>query len=106
MRSVSASSVSSSRGFAIDAPRRGRPAEMSDEAVLNRIRALARRDAGLFRVHRTHPGLYARARRQFGSWSAAVERAGLDYRMALDRARSRSIRVRRGRRRRDRRPSD
>jgi len=43
--------------------RRGRPVEMAPETVLERIRGLSERREGLFRVHRTHPALYARARR-------------------------------------------
>ena len=80
--------------------RRGRPVEMAPLRVLERIRQLAGRSAGLFRVHRTHSALYARARRQFGSWAAAVAAAGIDYRQSLDRARERSVATRRRRRRR------
>jgi hypothetical protein len=69
--------------------RRGRPALMPREAVLERIRALSRRAAGLYRIHHTHVALYARARRQFGSWAAALAAAGIDYRDVLRRARSR-----------------
>ncbi len=70
---------------------------MTREAILRAIRALARGSPGLFRVHRTHPALYARARRTFGSWSAAVRAAALDYAFALQRARARSSRTRRRR---------
>lgn len=84
--------------------RRGRPLLMSREAVLERIRALAGRPEGLFRMHRAHPGLYARARRLFGSWSSAVSAAGLDYAAAVGLARERSLRMRRNRRRGVRRP--
>ncbi len=80
--------------------RRGRPVEMAPLRVLERIRQLAGRPAGLFRVHRTHSALYARARRQFGSWAEAVAAAGVDYRRTLDRARERSVATRRRRRRR------
>jgi hypothetical protein len=66
-------------------------------AVLRRIRRLASRAEGLFRVHRTHGDLYARARRQFGSWEAAVRAAGCDYDIALERARRRSLESRRRR---------
>ena len=38
------------------------------------------------RVHRTHPALYARARRAYGSWREAVAAAGLDYARELDRS--------------------
>jgi len=78
---------------------RGRPRLMSSTAVLEKIGQLATRRDGLFRVHHTHPGLYARARRQFGSWAAAVRAAGVDYDTALTAARSRSIQARRRRRR-------
>jgi hypothetical protein len=81
------------------AARRGRPVEMTPLRVLERIRQLASRADGLFRIHRTHSALYARARRQFGSWADAVAAAGVDYSNALDRARQRSIATRRRRRR-------
>ena len=74
--------------------RRGRPLEMPPEQVLDRIRELGRQDR-LFRVHRDQPGLYARARRLFGSWSAAVQAAGFDYRDAIENARRRSVETRR-----------
>jgi len=77
---------------------RGRPSLMSSAAVLEKIGQLAGRREGLFRVHHTHPGLYARARRQFGSWAAAVRAAGVDYDNALNTARRRSIQARRRRR--------
>ena len=79
-------------------PGRGRPSLMSAAAVLEKIGQLAIRREGLFRVHHTHPGLYARARRQFGSWAAAVRAAGVDYDTALSAARLRSIQARRRRR--------
>lgn len=79
------------------ARRRGRPLEMTPQEVLARIRHLAG-NGSLFRVHRDHPGLYARARRQFGSWAGAVANAGLDYTGALGAARRRSVATRRGRR--------
>ena len=75
--------------------RLGRPPDMSPAELLERIRRLAASRDGLFRVHHRKSGLYARARRNFGSWSAAVEAAGLDYREALNGARRRSIRARR-----------
>jgi hypothetical protein len=80
--------------------RRGRPALMNRDALLERIRLIAR-DGGLFRIHRTHGGLYARARRQFGSWADAVRAAGLDYVGAVVVARQRSIETRRRKRRRE-----
>ena len=78
---------------------RGRPILMAPSMVLEKIRQLSRRREGLFRVHHTHPGLYARARRQFGSWAAAVAAAGMDYGSSVSAARQRSIRGRRRRRR-------
>jgi len=80
--------------------RRGRPPGMSSPELLDRIRRLAVTREGLFRVHRRHSSLYARARRSFGSWSAAVVAAGLDYREALTGARLRSLKTRRRRSRR------
>lgn len=81
------------------APRRGRgrPLLMSRDAVLERIRQLAAREEGIFRVHLTHSGLYARARRMFGSWAAAVEAAGVSYGQSLSQARGRARRTRRNR---------
>ena len=70
---------------------------MTREEVLSRIRHLAA-NGDLFRVHRDHPGLYARARRQFGSWAGAVANAGIDYSGALDEARRRSVVSRREKR--------
>jgi hypothetical protein len=75
---------------------RGRPALMTAHALIDRIRELAERGA-LFRVHHTHGRLYARARRQFGSWAGAVRAAGIDYRQAVARARARSLEARRRR---------
>jgi hypothetical protein len=75
---------------------RGRPALMTAPAVFDRIQELAARGA-LFRVHRTHGRLYARARRQFGSWAGAVRAAGVDYRQAVAHARARSLESRRRR---------
>jgi len=75
--------------------RRGRPIEMAPETVLARIQGLAARDDGLFRVHRTHPALYARARRLFGSWEGAVRASGLDYSGIVARAFERAARSRR-----------
>ncbi|HET9253019.1 MAG TPA: hypothetical protein VFP58_12975 [Candidatus Eisenbacteria bacterium] len=73
---------------------RGRPALMRPDAVLDKIRRIASEN-GLYRVHRTHSSLYARARRQFGSWEGAVKAAGIDYREALTVARRRSLETRR-----------
>ena len=88
------------KGAAGDARRRpGRPLEMSDAEVLTRIRQFAAESRGLFRAHHAQPALYARARRLFGSWSAAVRAAGLDYELALDSARALAAQARRQRRR-------
>ena len=78
--------------------RRGRPLDMPPEAVLDRIRQLAAREAGLFRIHLTETSLYARARRLFGSWQGAVRAAGLDYLDVLEGSRRRAILGRRTRR--------
>ncbi|NOT34791.1 MAG: hypothetical protein HOP12_11555 [Candidatus Eisenbacteria bacterium] len=75
--------------------RRGRPAIMSREEVLEMIRRLASRPEGLFRVHDTHGHVYARARRQFGSWAAAVRAAGENYAQVVAAARRRSAASRR-----------
>jgi hypothetical protein len=80
--------------------RRGRPPKMSAAELLDRIRRLAETREGLFRVHQRFSSLYARARRNFGSWSAAVQAAGLDYRLAMNGARQRSLKTRRRRTRR------
>lgn len=80
--------------------KRGRPLLMAPEAVLDRIRQTAARGDGLFRVHLEQPALYARARRLFGSWSAAVAAAGLDYGAAVETARARSLNTRRQKTRR------
>jgi len=80
-------------------PRRGRPLLMQRPMLIERIRRLALRPQGLFRIHQTHSDLYARARRQFGSWAAAVGAAGVDYASAVRRARVRSVRSRRRARR-------
>jgi hypothetical protein len=78
-----------------DAKRRpGRPLEMPRPMVLETIRRLALRDEGLFRVHRTHGALYARARRLYGSWATAVAEAGVDYGHALATARRRATEAR------------
>jgi hypothetical protein len=70
---------------------------MAPDEVLRNIRSLAA-SGELFRVHLDHPALYARARRQFGSWADAVANAGFDYIGALAEARRRSIATRRSRR--------
>jgi len=86
--------VSPGRPGAADRPRLGRPLLMTPGQVLERISALAQ-EGNLFRVHHVEPGLYARARRQFGSWAGAVRAAGLDYSQALESARRRSLETRR-----------
>jgi hypothetical protein len=90
-----------SEEIAADNPPRargGRPLLESRTRVLERIAGLANRAEGLFRTHRTHPSLYARARRLFGTWAAAVAAAGVDYAVMVDHARRRSAQNRRRRR--------
>ena len=82
------------------ARRRGRPIEMAPEDVLARIRTLAGREEGLFRVHVSHPALYARARRLFGSWEGAVRASGLNDSEILAVALPRSLQSRKRRPRR------
>ena len=79
--------------------RRGRPPEVPPLVVLEHIRKLSNRREGLFRIHLTHGDLYARARRQFGSWEAAVRAAGCNSARAIGRARDRARERRRNRRR-------
>ena len=74
--------------------RRGRPTLMPTSELLERIRQIAGAE-GLYRVHHTHSNLYARARRQFGTWANAVRAAGLDYGDAVNVARRRSVETRR-----------
>ena len=76
------------------ARKRGRPLEMAPSEVLHRIRDEYARGT-LFRMHREHPSLYARARRLFGTWAAAVAEAGVDHRSAVADARRRSLETRR-----------
>jgi hypothetical protein len=77
--------------------RRGRPSLMTRQQLLETIRGVSGRPDGLFRVHRTDSDLYARARRMFGSWAAAVAAAGVDYQNAIAAARRRSLETRRRR---------
>jgi hypothetical protein len=77
---------------------RGRPVLMTRTEVLDRIGELARQPTGLFRVHDLDTGLYARARRQFGSWAAAVRAAGVNYADVVAAARRRALESRRSRR--------
>jgi len=70
---------------------------------MDRARALelireAARDGRMFRVHLEQPALYARARRMWGSWSAALAAAGIDYEQVVQSARRRSVDTRRTRR--------
>jgi hypothetical protein len=76
------------------ARKRGRPLEMAPSEVLDRIRLEYARGT-LFRMHRAHPALYARARRLFGTWAAALARAGVDHNRAMAEARRRSLETRR-----------
>jgi hypothetical protein len=62
--------------------------------VLRRIRSEYEQGT-LFRMHRSHPALYARARRLFGSWARAVAEAGVDHARAVADARRRSLETRR-----------
>ena len=75
--------------------KRGRPLEMQPHEVLSRIREMALRNA-LFRVHLDAPSLYARARRQFGTWASALVAAGVDHAAAIKAARRRAVEHRRG----------
>ena len=77
--------------------KRGRPLEMMPHEVLSRIRDLAERGR-LIRVHLDTPSLYARARRLYGTWAAALQAAGLDHAEAVAAARQRSVETRRRRR--------
>ena len=67
---------------------------MPPNEVLRRIRAEFEHGA-LFRMHREHPALYARARRMFGSWAGALAEAGVDHDRAVADARRRSQEIRR-----------
>jgi hypothetical protein len=79
--------------------KRGRPLEVLPQEVLRHIRELA--DKGqLFRVHLDAPALYARARRLYGTWAAALAAAGVNHGAAVAAARQRSLETRRRRRRR------
>jgi hypothetical protein len=82
-------------GPAAQSRKRGRPALMTRDQLVASIRDLAGRPDGLFRVHLTDSDLYARARRMFGSWAAAVAAAGVDYGQSIDTARRRSLESRR-----------
>ena len=79
-----------------EAPRRGRPPLMDRAQALAAIRSAAERGE-LFRVHLEQPALYARARRMWGSWGAALEAAGVDYGQVMTAARRRSLDGRRSR---------
>jgi len=86
-------------------PRRRPPRDAQERAVLERIRTVAGRRPGLFRVHRNHSRLYARARRLFGSWAAALAAAGFDHALVVSVSNRRAIETRRRRRRRRRVPA-
>ena len=81
---------------AVPRRKRGRPLEVQPHEVIARIREMALRNA-LFRVHIDAPSLYARARRQFGTWASALVAAGVDHAAAVKAARLRSVEHRRGR---------
>jgi hypothetical protein len=70
---------------------------MPEPQLLDAIRRLAASKGGLFQVHRQYGSLYARARRRFGSWAAALRVAGFDYDHVLNAARQRSLESRRQR---------
>ena len=74
------------------------------ERLTAAILDLHRETGGLQRVHRTHPALYAQARRAFGSWQAAVVAAGIDYRQELEQNLRQGLKRRDERRRERRRP--
>lgn len=77
--------------------RRGRPLEVLPQEVLRQIRDLEDRGQ-LFRVHLDTPALYARARRLFGTWAAALGAAGVNHGETVAAARQRSLETRRRRR--------
>jgi len=58
------------------------------------IQRLHGQAGGLSRVHHTHPALYARARRAFGTWRDAVLAAGLDYVRERDQSLRRGLSLR------------
>jgi hypothetical protein len=91
VESIAVEDVSSSAGAA---RKRGRPLEMPPSEVLRRIRVQFEQGT-LFRMHREQPALYARARRLFGSWAAALAEAGVDHQRAMTDARRRSLETRR-----------
>lgn len=70
---------------------------MPEAQLLEAILHLASSKGGLFQVHRRHGSLYARARRRFGSWEAALGAAGVDYTRVVQSARQRSLESRRAR---------
>jgi len=77
--------------------RRGRPPLATREQVQHQIRDAAG-TGRLFRVHIEQPALYARARRLWGSWAAALAEAGIDHGAIVSSARARSLETRRARR--------
>lgn len=62
--------------------------------LLATIRDLHQQAGALSRIHRTHPALYAQARRAFGSWRKAVAAAGIDYGRELDQSLRRGLLLR------------
>jgi hypothetical protein len=78
--------------------KRGRPLEMAPQEVLRWIRDLAERGQ-LFRVHHDAPALYARARRLYGTWAAALGAAGVNHGATVAAARQRALETRQQRRR-------
>ncbi len=79
--------------------RRGRPPMRTPAQVLEEIRAAAQ-SGKLFRVHLDQPALYARARRMWGTWAAALREAGVDYHGIVQTARTRALETRRTKRER------
>ncbi len=70
------------------------PAASTRDRIRSAIRDLHGRSGGLARIHRTHPALYAQARRAFGSWRAAVAASGLDYDRELEQNLRRGLQLR------------
>ena len=77
--------------------RRGRPPLLAPEQVLHEIRTEFG-EGRLFRVHIEKPALYARARRLWGNWAAALGAAGLDPARVMEAARQRALETRRRKR--------
>jgi hypothetical protein len=75
---------------ALDAPGR----DEVQVRIRESIRELHQRAGSLTRVHQTHPALYAKARRAFGSWRNAVAATGIDYKGELNRSLRRGLELR------------